>query len=47
MNNADIELLFGEEQEGFNLEEMLMFPEEVELALEKVRLRFDCLLNYS
>ena len=36
MNDANIELLFGEEQDDLKLEEMLKFPEEVEIALEKV-----------
>ena len=38
MNDANIELLFGEEQDDLKLEEMLKFPEEVETALEKVSL---------
>ena len=36
MKDADIEMLFGEDQDNDNLEEMLRFPDEVEDALEKV-----------
>lgn len=36
MKDADIEMLFGEDQDNVNLEEMLRFPDEVEDALEKL-----------
>ena len=45
MNDANIELLFGEEQDDLKLEEMLKFPEEVETALEKVSLYLLSIIN--